>query len=107
MTSMRNEVDPRRFIGKQFKRRQAFQHAANDFSIIIDGLVAGRIMQKKRADQRVIWFWTMTAPYYPFKMHHGEEETYEAARDAFKAQFWEWHKWALKQTGMATWYGDD
>jgi hypothetical protein len=38
-------------------------------------------------------------------LHNGEEETFEAARDAFKKMFWEWHTWALKQPGNATWYG--
>jgi hypothetical protein len=48
----------------------------------------------------------MTAPYYPSKTpHNGQEETYEAAQDAFKRLFWEWHAWALKQPGKATWYG--
>jgi len=110
MTTLRvkNEVDPARFIGKTFTRRQAFSHSPDDFSIIIDGLTAGRIMKKNLAFQEVAWFWTLTAPHYPLgQIHSGEEETFEAARDAFKKLFWEWHAWALKQPGKVTWYGAD
>ena len=88
------------------RRRKTFPESIDDYVVTIDGLVVGRIMQKQRAGQK-LWYWTMSAPYYPFKTHHGEEETYEAARDAFKNLFEEWHKWALKQTGFATWYGAD
>ena len=104
---MRNQVDPHRFVGKPLKRRKTFPDSAGDFAVTIDGLIAGRIMEKRRADQQLVWFWTMTAPYYPFKQHSGEEETYDAARDSFKNLFGEWHSWALKQTGTATWYGSD
>ena len=104
---MLNQIDPQRFIGKPLRRRKTFAESINDYVVTIDGVVAGRIMEKRRADQKVVWYWTMSAPYYPFKAHHGEEETYEAARDAFKNLFGEWHNWALKQTGFATWYGAD
>jgi hypothetical protein len=104
---MRNQVDPQQLIGKPLKRRKTFPYSTWDFTITIDGLVAGRIMEKRNVEQQLVWFWTMTAPYYPFKQHSGEEETYEQARDAFKALFEEWHSWALRQTGWATWYGSE
>jgi hypothetical protein len=48
----------------------------------------------------------MCAAYYPIKaLHYGEEETFEAAKDAFKKMFWQWHAWALQQRGTATWFG--
>ena len=48
----------------------------------------------------------MTGPVYPPNQpHNGEEETFEAASDAFKKLFWQWHAWALKQPGKVTWYG--
>jgi hypothetical protein len=101
-----NEVDPNRFTGKTFTRCKTFPESIDDYSIQIDGLTAGRIMKKTLSFQRVVWFWTMTAAYYPIKaLHHGEEETFEAAKDAFKKMFWEWHAWALKQPGKTTWYG--
>jgi hypothetical protein len=47
-------------------------------------------MQKTLSFQRVTWFWTLTGPYFPgSKSHDGEEETFEAARDGFKKEFWE------------------
>ena len=102
----KDEVDPSRFTGKNFTRRKAFPNSHDDYSILIDGLKAGRIMKMIRAGQREVWFWTLTAPYYPQgTQHSGEEYTYEAARDAFKKLFWEWHAWALKQPGKVTWYG--
>lgn len=103
---MNDRIDPHRFTGKTFSRRKAFPNSADDYVIQIDGLTAGRIMKKTITGQRVVWFWTMTAAYYPIKaLHHGEEETYEAARDAFKKMFWEWQAWAIKQPGKVTWYG--
>ena len=102
----KDEVDPRRFTGKRFTRRKAFPDSQDDYSILIDGLVAGRIMKKTMAFQRVTWFWTLTGPYFPGpKSHDGEEDTFEAAREAFKKEFWQWHAWALKQPGKVTWYG--
>ena len=104
----RDEVDPHRFTGKSFARRKAFPTSPDDYIILIDGLVAGRIMQKTSAGQRVVWFWNMTAAYYPIKaLHYGEEETFEAATEAFKKMFWQWYAWAMKQAGPATWYGAD
>ena len=102
----KDEVDPNRFTDKEFTRRPAFPNHPNDYSMIIDGLIAGRIMQMMRPGGRVMWFWSLTAPYYPrSNPHNGEEETFEAASEAFMKLFWEWHAWALKQPGKVTWYG--
>jgi hypothetical protein len=102
----KDEVDPSRFAGKNFTRRKAFPDSQNDYSILIDGLKAGRIMKMIRANQREVWFRTLTGPYFPGpKSHDGEEDTFEAARDEFKKVFWRWHAWALQQPGKATWYG--
>ena len=106
--SAKNEVDPNRFTGKTFIRRKTFPDSQDDYSIRIDGLTAGRIMKMKGAFQREFWLWTLTGPAYPHNQpHNGEEETFEAARDAFKELFWEWQSWALKQCGKVTWYGAD
>jgi hypothetical protein len=101
-----NDVDPSRFTGKTFSRRKTFPQSVEDYSIRIDGLTAGRIMKKIMSGQRVVWFWTMTAPHYPLRtLQHGEEETFDDAKNAFKKLFWQWHGWALKQPGKVTWYG--
>jgi hypothetical protein len=105
---MKNEVDPHRFIGKEFTRRKCFPDSQDDYCIMIDGLRAGRIMKMIRPGQRVVWAWFFNAAYYPHNHpHNGEEETFEAARDAFKKLFWQWHAWALQQKGKVTWYGAD
>jgi hypothetical protein len=41
-----NQVDPNRFTGKKFTRRQTFPNTSNDFAVKIDGLTAGRVMKK-------------------------------------------------------------
>ena len=103
---MKDEVDPKRFTGKAFTRRRTSPDSKADYAIVIDGLIAGRIMKKTLSFQRVTWFWSLTAPYFPVSTpQNGDEETFEAARDAFKKLFWEWHAWALKQQGKVTWYG--
>ena len=71
-----NEVDSNRFTGKSFSRRKTFPESVDDYIVLIDGLEAGRIMKKRLSFQQVVWFWTMTAPYYPSKTpHNGEENT--------------------------------
>ena len=65
-------------------------------------------MKKVRPGQRVVWAWFFHGPYYPNgHPHNGEEETLEAACDALKKLFWQWHAWALKQSSKVTWYGAD
>ncbi len=84
----KDEVDPNRFIGKEFTRRPTFPNHPNDYSIMFDGLNAGRILQMMRPGQRVMWFWSLTAPYYPHSIPlNGEEETYEAASEAFRKNY--------------------
>ena len=100
------KIDPKRFKGKKLTRRQTVPGTSDDYDIRIDGLSVGRIMKKIESDQRVSWFWTMTAPYSPHNQpQNGEEETFEAARDAFKMMFREWLAWASKQSGKVTWNG--
>lgn len=105
---MKDQVDPQRFTGKTFTRRKTFLASVDDFAIRIDGLLAGRIKTTPRAHQRVVWEWFLQSPYYPhYQPHHGEEDTFEATRDAFKKLFWQWNVWALKQPRKVTWYGAD
>lgn len=100
------KIDPKRFKGKKLTRRQTVPGTSDDYDIRIDGLSVGRIMKKIESDQRVSWFWTMTAPYFPHNQpQNGEEETFEAARDAFKRMFREWLAWVSKQSGKVTWNG--
>jgi hypothetical protein len=59
------EIAPSRFTGKTFTRRKCFPGSTDDYSIIIDGLRAGRIMKMVRPGQRVVWAWFFHGPYYP------------------------------------------
>lgn len=105
---MKDEVDPKRFTGKAFTRRKISPDAKADYAMVIGGLIAGRIMKKTVGFQRGTWVWTLTAPYFPVSTcQNGEEDTFEAAREAFKKLFWEWHTWALKQPGKVTWLAKD
>lgn len=45
----KDEVDPRRFTGKRFTRRKTFPDSNDDYSIFIDGLLAGRIREQANA----------------------------------------------------------
>jgi hypothetical protein len=97
-----HKIDPKRFNGKKFTRRQTVPGIANDYAIRIDGLTVGRIMKKIESNQSGVWIWTMTAPYnLQNNPQNGEEETFEAARDAFKETFREWLAWASKQSGKS------
>lgn len=103
---MKNQVDPRRFIGKSFTRRRTFATSEHDYGIWIDGLLIGRIMQVPRAGHKVAWYWSLNGPYYPGPFSpDGEADSFEVARRAFKAKFWQWHVWAMKQEHMASWEG--
>jgi hypothetical protein len=58
-------------------------------------------MKVPRPGNKMMWFWTLHGPYFPGpKSPDGEEETFEAARDAFKTKFWERHVWAMKREAM-------
>jgi hypothetical protein len=50
-------VDPRRFTGLPLITKAT---AEDDYSVLIDGLRAGRIMRQPRAFGQTVWFWTVT-----------------------------------------------
>lgn len=101
-------VDPKRFIGKPFALRKTYPHSVNDYCMMIDGLTAGRVTKSKNAVERVVWEWSLSSPYFVTgNPAHGMEETFEAARDALKSMFWEWHAWALKCQGEVSWYSKE
>ncbi|MBC8037743.1 MAG: hypothetical protein H7X89_11070 [Rhizobiales bacterium] len=102
-------IDPARFTGKTFTRQLTWAVSINDYRVMIDGLTAGRIMAKTLATQEVVWFWTMSSPYFPaLGRNDGEEETLAKAQEAFSARFWKWHQAAITRRGVyCDWYGDD
>jgi hypothetical protein len=99
------KVDPARFTDKTFMRRATWEDAVNDCRVMIDGLTAGRIRLSEFAESVTRWTWIITGPYIPPKLEpsHGDEDTLEAAQEAFKVKFWQWHRWALNQPGGVSW----
>lgn len=103
---MSAKIDPARFSSKDFFRKPSWKESKNDYRIMIDGVIAGRIMLTTVAGNKPKWFWTIVGPYLPTELcpGHGAEHTLEQAEEAFKAKFWQWHRWAEKQAVGVTWY---
>lgn len=94
-------LDPERFVGFNFTRRL---DAPDDYSILIDGLVAGRIYKTTSQSKGIVWFWTLTGPAIPIELgsHNGIAPSLEEAQDLFKQKFKAWQKSATK-AGAASW----
>jgi hypothetical protein len=46
-----------------------FNDAENDYVVLNDGQVIGRVFQQPQAPQGRQWFWTITAREYPRSIH--------------------------------------
>ena len=99
------KVDPARFTDKPFTRRMTWPDAVDDYQAVIDGLVAARISITMFSGSIPKWSWSITGPYIPPELQpsQGAEDTLEAAQEAFKAKFWQWHRWALEQPHGVKW----
>ena len=65
-----------------------FDHAENDYVVLHDGQVIGRIFMSPQAPQDQPWFWTITTMDYPPTIHsRGFSATREEATAAFKARW--------------------
>ena len=59
-----------------------------DYVVLNDGQVVGRIMLHPQAPKRQPWLWTITARDMPPSTHnHGNADTLEDAKAKFKAQW--------------------
>jgi hypothetical protein len=98
---MPNQVDPNKLSGKAFTRKAI---GANDYSVLIDGLTAGRIMQMQVSGGAMKWLWTIGGRYLPPELQptNGQVETLEQAQEAFQAKFWQWHTWTIEQGPSAS-----
>jgi hypothetical protein len=96
-------IYPDRFQGVPFIRKEITK---NDYSILIDGLVAGRIINQPRSDGKTVWFWSVTGPYIPPELQptNGEAETLEVAQQALKVKFLQWQRWAIAESKEAAWH---
>lgn len=81
--------------------------APGDYSVRILDHAAGRIMAKRLAGGREVWFWTLTGPYIPSHLFpgHGEAETLIQAKTEFRAKFDAWLAWAMELGHPVAWHG--
>ena len=98
------QVDPTRFRDLALLTRATAQ---NDHSVMIDGLMAGRIMLRPASFGVSRWFWTVTGPamVQAGLASSGETETLDEARLAFREAFDRWLTWALVHDRKVHWLG--
>ena len=79
--------------------------APDDYSVRVLERFAGRIMAKPVSGGRVVWFWTVTGPYVPSHLQpsHGEAESLDEAKAAFRAKFDAWLAWAKDLQHPVVW----
>lgn len=100
---MHDSVDPRQFIGQQMTLSPIDD---GDYSVMIAGLRAGRIMRTVRMGRRTVWFWTLTGPYLNSagSTSSGEADSLLEAKAAFRQAFDRWLKWAVGKEKLAVWF---
>lgn len=90
---------PERFAGRPLLLKRAWPEKADDYVVMADGLTAGRIMQIDRSFQRRVWLWSLTGPYCNAPdlrlTAHGDADSLEDAKAAFKGAFRKWQTWAV------------
>lgn len=91
--SMLVYVDPKRFEGKPLFLQRA---GPDDYYVLADGHVAGRITRTLRTKSDAVWVWSLTGPSLtePSLTSHGDAENFEVARSRIRAAFLQWLNWA-------------
>ena len=107
LPNMEIQVDPARFVGKNFSQEPSVDSKNDDFIMVINGLIAGRVMKTTAPGTSTKWLWTLTGPYLPPELlpSNGHTNSREEAEEDFERKFWEWHRWAGMQKGGVAWYG--
>lgn len=97
-------VEPSRFIDQALVTRAT---AENDYSVLIDGLRAGRIRLTPIANGETTWFWTVTGPalVQAGLSSSGNAASLGEARQAFRERFDQWLAWALDTDAAVYWHG--
>lgn len=99
---MPNYVDPAAFEGLPLLLKK---QAQDDYAVLVNDMVAGRIMAKPVAGGRVVWFWTVTGPYLPdhLRPSNGDADTLDEAKTVFRAKFDKWLAWASTLQHQVVW----
>ena len=97
-------LSPSCFVGKPMTLRTI---AAADYTVEIDGMIAGRILRSERAARRIAWLWTITGHYcgHAGIPTSGDVEDLASARTALRASFDGWLAWAMRQPEPVAWHG--
>lgn len=97
-------IEPARFISQPLVTKAI---AENDYSVLCDGLLAGRIMLRPVANGASHWFWTITGPslVQANLSSSGQADSLDAARKAFRERFDLWLAWALAANVAVYWHG--
>ena len=80
----------------------------DDFAVMAGNRCAGRIMRKPKAFGESVWLWTITGPHVPATLQpsHGDAESLEAAKSAFRSKWERIDKWAASEGTPLHWHGD-
>lgn len=97
-------IEPHRFVGQALVPKVI---GRDDYSVGVDGLVAGRIMLRPAAFGTSRWFWSITGPalVQAELPSSGEADSLEDARVAFREMYDRWLTWAVAQEGKVHWMG--
>jgi hypothetical protein len=69
--------------------RPSGEWSEDDYDVLADGVVVGRIMEAAAAPVGLPWMWTLIFDYHEDRSPmHGYEATREAAMAAFAAKSW-------------------
>ena len=100
---MRITVEPGRFAGVPLITKA---NAENDYTVLCDGLRAGRIMFTPIANGASIWLWTITGPalVQANLSSSGNAPSLAEARQAFRERFDQWLAWALAADVAVHWH---
>ena len=109
LTPVLIHVDPARFEDKPLVLKRA---DPDDYHVLADGLLAGRIFKTNRGAMDTIWVWSLTGPWCGEPdcpaVSYGDTVELEEAKAQIKAAFEAWLAWAKVATARGekiAWHG--